>query len=89
MSVARWRRGETAAACPCVHHSGTSTLVEIEKAIEQLPPEELDELRTWLAGQQGRTPLAKWNGHGTGVVKQAGGVDAYLRSIRKSDDDSR
>ncbi len=67
-----------------------STLAEIESAIAQLPPNEVAALREWLdAHEATRSPLAKWQGKGTGVVQQSGGVDAYLRQVRGDDDDRR
>ena len=67
-----------------------STLAEIESAIARLPEDEVAALREWLdAREASRSPLAKWQGHGTGVVQQSGGVDAYLRQMRGDDDDGR
>jgi hypothetical protein len=67
-----------------------STLPEIEFAIEQLPANDVAALRKWLNDREvARLPLAKWQGKGTGVVKQAGGVDAFLQSARGDDDDRR
>ena len=66
-----------------------STLVEIEDAIEQLPEEDLAALRAWLSTREARPALAKWRGQGTGVVKQMGGVDAYLSKVRGENDDRR
>jgi phosphoserine phosphatase len=67
-----------------------STLAEIESAIEQLPASDVVALRKWLdAREVARSPLAKWQGKGTGVVMQSGGVDAFLRRARGDDDDRR
>ena len=67
-----------------------STLAEIESAIEQLPANDVAALRKWLdAREAALSPLAKWQGKGTGVVKQLGGVDAFLRNARGDDDDRR
>ena len=64
-----------------------STLAEIESAIAQLPANEVAALRERLdAHEAARSPLAKWQGKGRGVVRQAGGVDAYLRQVRGDDD---
>jgi hypothetical protein len=59
-----------------------STLVEIEQAIERLPENEVSALRAWLSAREARPALAKWREQGTGLVKQMGGVDAYLRQVR-------
>jgi hypothetical protein len=67
-----------------------STLREIESAIEQLPANDVAALRKWLdARAAAHSPLAKWQGKGTGVVEQSGGVDAFLRNARGDDDDRR
>jgi len=75
------------------HVKGTfphmSTLAEIEQAIEQLPEKEVAELRAWLSQREARPALAKWRDRGTGIVKEMGGVDAYLSRVRGDDDDSR
>jgi hypothetical protein len=65
-----------------------SSLAEIESAIEQLPPCDVVALRKWLEAREiGHSPLAKWQGKGTGIVREAGGVDAFLRHARSNDDD--
>ena len=63
-----------------------STLVEIEHAIERLPEEEVAALRAWLSARDARPALAKWREQGTGLVRQMGGVDAYLRQVRGEND---
>ena len=59
-----------------------STVLEIEQAIERLPEREAAELRSWFLAREARPALAKWREHGSGVVRQAGGVDAYLCQVR-------
>jgi len=67
-----------------------STLAEIESAIERLPPNEIAALRKWLDNREETASLlAQWHGKGTGVVRQLGGVDAYLQLARGHDDDCR
>jgi hypothetical protein len=66
-----------------------STLAEIEQAIERLPEKEVAELRAWLSQRDTRPALAKWRERGTGIVKEMGGVDAYLSRVRGDDDDRR
>jgi hypothetical protein len=63
-----------------------STLVEIEQAIERLPENEVSALRAWLSAREARPALAKWREQGTGLVKEMGGVDAYLRQVRGESD---
>ncbi len=64
-----------------------STLVEIERAIEQLPENEVSALRAWLSARVARPALAKWREGGAGLVKEMGGVDAYLRQVRGQNDE--
>ena len=59
-----------------------STVLEIEQAIERLSEQDAAELRLWFFAREARPALAKWREQGSGVVKQAGGVDAYLRRVR-------
>jgi hypothetical protein len=63
-----------------------STLAEIEEAIERLPEEDVSALRAWLSAREARPALAKWREQGTGLVKELGGVDAYLRQVRGETD---
>jgi hypothetical protein len=64
-----------------------NTLAEIESAIERLPAEDLTALREWLAQRELSATYGKWRRRGKGVVKAAGGVDAYLRQVRRNGDD--
>ncbi len=66
-----------------------STLAEIESAIAKLPPEEVAALRAWL-DTLGPThsALEKWRGKGTGLVKELGGVDAFLREARANNSEA-
>ncbi len=59
-----------------------STLAEIEQAIEQLPENDVSALRVWLSAREAQPVLTKWRAPGTGLVKEMGGVDAYLQQVR-------
>jgi hypothetical protein len=76
--------------CSCV-----STVAEIERAIEQLPPEQRAEIRRWMDRQfpkgSGSAPAAKlaefdaWLAHSTGIAEGRFTTDERMRDTRGED----
>jgi 6-phosphofructokinase len=72
-----------------------STLAEIEKAIEKLPPEQWQEIRRWMechapkAGAEPRTgepaDFDRWLAASTGIAKGRFTTDERMRETRGED----
>jgi hypothetical protein len=66
-----------------------STLIEIEDAIEQLPPEQWAEIRRWIerhprtkSSDEGSAPFDEWLATSTGMAKGKMTTDERMRETR-------